>query len=210
MNIPDLPNNSNSYKQQQREKEKEALEPRKVEKVIKGTAKVKPNRVRKFADIFLAEDRKSVKEYIVHDVLIPTVKKTIDTIISEGTHIFLWGSKGSGSRTSSGSKISYSSFYDKGGRDFGRGYADTSRTHRITDDITVPTRGDAEEVLITLNEMLDRYPTVRVADLYDAVGLTCDWTGNDYGWTDISTARIERTRDGEYAIIMPRAMPIKK
>ena len=209
MNIPDLPNNSNRYKQEQREKEKEALEPRKVEKVIKGTAKVKKNNVRKFANIFLAEDLKSVKDYIVLDVLVPSIKKAVDTIISEGSHMLIWGSKGSG-RTSSGSKISYSSFYDRNGRDNDRRYSDTSRTRRITDEITVLTRSEAEDVLIVLNEILDRYPVVRVADLYDAVGLTCDWTGNDYGWTDISSARIERTRDGEFAIIMPRAMPIKK
>lgn len=207
MDLSNLPNNSHKYKQEQRENQ--AVESRKVEKVIKGTAKVKTNKVRKFADIFLAEDRKNVKEYILLDVLVPSIKKAIDTIISEGTHMFLWGSKGGGNRTSTGSKISYSRFYDGDRRDSGR-YSDTSRTRRITDDIIVPTRSDAEDILITLGEILDRYPTVRVADLYDAAGLTCDYTGNDYGWSDISGARIERTRDGEYAIIMPRAMPIKK
>ena len=110
MNLPDLPDNSHKFKTEKRENE--TLETRKVEKVIKGTAKIKKNNARRFADIFLAEDRKNVKDYILMDVLVPSIKKAIDTIISEGTHMFLWGSKGGGSRTSSGSKIAYSSIYD--------------------------------------------------------------------------------------------------
>jgi hypothetical protein len=60
-----------------------------------------------------------------------------------------------------------------------------------------------------MDEMLESYPCVRVADLYDLVGITGEHTDNKYGWTNISNAKVERDRDG-YRIVMPRAMPIDR
>ena len=54
---------------------------------------------------------------------------------------------------------------------------------------------------------MDTYGLVRVADLYDLVGITGNYTDNKYGWTNITRAEIVRTRDG-FMIKMPRAVPI--
>jgi hypothetical protein len=75
------------------------------------------------------------------------------------------------------------------------------------DDIILPTRGEAEEVLTRMDELMDTYGLVRVADLYDLVGITGEYTDNRYGWTNITRAEIIRNRDG-YMIKMPRAVPI--
>ena len=77
------------------------------------------------------------------------------------------------------------------------------------DDIIVETRGEAEAVLSRMDEMMEEYEVVRVADLYDLVGITGDYTDNRYGWTNIRNAEIVRVRDG-YTIKMPRALPIPK
>ena len=58
-----------------------------------------------------------------------------------------------------------------------------------------------------MDELVDTYGVVRVADLYDLVGKTGDYTDNKYGWTNIRNAEIVRVREG-YWIKMPRAMPI--
>ena len=55
---------------------------------------------------------------------------------------------------------------------------------------------------------MDEYNIVRVADLYDLVGVTGNFTDNNYGWTNIRNAKIVRVHDG-YKIDMPRALPIK-
>ena len=68
-------------------------------------------------------------------------------------------------------------------------------------------RGEAEEVLTRMDELLSTYGVVSIADLYDLAGLTCPYTANNYGWTDIHTAQIVRIRDG-YVINMPRVMPL--
>ena len=60
-----------------------------------------------------------------------------------------------------------------------------------------------------MDEIMEEYEIVRVADLYDLVGVTGEHTDNKYGWTNIRNAEIERVRDG-YRIKMPRALPISR
>ena len=59
-----------------------------------------------------------------------------------------------------------------------------------------------------MDELLETYKMVTVADFYDLVGVTCDYTDNNYGWTSLRSAEVVRVRDG-YIIKLPRALPIK-
>ena len=54
---------------------------------------------------------------------------------------------------------------------------------------------------------MEEYDLVRVSDMFDLSGVTGSYTDNNYGWTDIRSAEIQRVRDG-YVIKMPRALPI--
>ena len=58
-----------------------------------------------------------------------------------------------------------------------------------------------------MNELIDTYDVVSVADLYDLVGKSCNYTDNKYGWTNIRNAEPIRVRDG-YLLKMPKAGPI--
>lgn len=47
-----------------------------------------------------------------------------------------------------------------------------------------------------------------MADLYDLAGITCrNYTANRYGWTDIQSAKVIRTREG-YTLQLPRTVQI--
>lgn len=49
---------------------------KKVEKIVKGKVKTKKkSEISKFKDVFISEDAKDVKSYIIMDVLIPAAKK---------------------------------------------------------------------------------------------------------------------------------------
>ena len=76
-----------------------------------------------------------------------------------------------------------------------------------SDDIIFDNRGEAEIVLSRMDELIDTYGIVTIADLYDLAGVTGDYTTNNYGWTNIRSAEVVRVRDG-YIIKMPKAMPI--
>lgn len=196
--------NSHRFKEEQKET---AVEKKKVEKVIRGTAKVKKkSEIRKFADVFISEDVSNVKSYVLSDVLIPAVKKLISDIVTDGIDMILYGGTGRSKKSSGASKISYRNYYDrKDDR-----YTNTeprTRTGYNYDDVTLDSRGEAEEVLARMDELIETYGVVSVADLYDLVGITGNYTDNKYGWTNIRNAEPIRVRDG-YLLKLPKALPI--
>ena len=68
-------------------------------------------------------------------------------------------------------------------------------------------RGEAEDVLSRMDELVATYGLVSVADFYDLVGITGNWTDNKYGWTDIRSANVVHVREG-YIIKLPKALPL--
>ena len=121
--------------------------------------------------------------------------------------MILYGeSKGRRSSVSS----SYVSYRDYSRRDDDRDRFRDSRTRTgySHDDIVLETRGEAEEVLSRMDELIDTYGVVSVADLYDLIGKSCEYTDNKYGWTNIRNAEPIRVRDG-YMLKLPKALPIK-
>lgn len=183
---------------------------KKVEKVVSGSVKVKKkNGVTKFADNFISEDIHNVKSYVITDILIPSVKRAISEMVTNGIDMILYGSTGGRSKRSSADRVSYRNYYDR--RDDDR-YRDRDRDRVRTsaysfDDIVLYSRGEAEEVLARMDELIDQYGIVSVADLYDLVGVTGNYTDNKYGWTNIRNAEPIRVRDG-YMLRLPKALPI--
>lgn len=200
----DFKPNSHRFKEEQ--KAQAVAETKRVEKVISGNAKVKKNEVRRFADIFISEDVKNVKSYVLMDVLVPAIKKAISDIVTNGIDMILYGESGRPKKSGS-SFVSYDSSYRRS--DERRHESAPARTSYRYNDIVLDTRSEAEEVLNHMDDIIETYGVVRVADFYDLCGVTGNFTDNSYGWSNISTAKIEHTRDG-FVIKMPRAMPIQK
>jgi hypothetical protein len=140
-------------------------------------------------------------------VLVPTFKKTIYDIVVNSLDISLFGGRG-GSRRSTAERVSFRDYNGVSRRDEHRYGDNRTATGYSYDDIVLETRGEAEAVLSRMDELMETYQIVRVADLYDLVGITGEYTDNNYGWTNIRNASIERVRDG-YRIKMPRALPIR-
>lgn len=183
---------------------------KKVEKVVSGSVKVKKkNGVTKFADNFISEDIHNVKSYIITDVLIPSIKRAISEMVTNGIDMILYGSTGGRSKRSSADRVSYRNYYDRRDDDRYRGHdRDRVRTSAYSfDDIVLDSRGEAEEVLARMDELIDQYGIVSVADLYDLVGVTGNYTDNKYGWTNIRNVEPIRVRDG-YMLRLPKALPI--
>lgn len=176
-------------------------------KVVTNPVKVKKNELRKVADALVPGDVTNIKSYIFMDVLVPAFKKLVSDIITNSVDMLFYGETGRSRTSTNASRVSYRSYYDQ--RDDDRRYSrPTARMRSSYDDVSFKTRGEAAEVLSQMEAMLDRYKLVRVADLYDMAGITHDYTDNDYGWTNLRSADIVRTRDGWYMIRLPRAVPI--
>lgn len=194
----------NSYKSKE---ESSNDEKKKIEKVVTGEVKTKKkSEIKKVADIFISEDIKNVKSYILMDVLVPAIKKAVSDIVTNGIDMILYGGTRAG-RSSSVSNVSYRSYYDRRDDDRHSYTTPLTRAAYDTEDIILQTRGEAEEVLTRMDELISMYGVVSVADLYDLIGKTCSYTSNKYGWTNIRNAEAVRVRDG-YMLKLPKALPI--
>lgn len=179
-----------------------------VTSVVKGTAKTKKNDMRKLTDIFISEDAANVKSYIFMDVLVPAIKKAISDIVTNGIDMILYGETGRTKKTSSGSKISYKDYYDRGKRDTAHVRAGTNSSFDY-DDIIFDNRGDAEAVLTGMDDIIDQYGFVSVGDLYDLADVsTNNYQVHRYGWTNLSSASVVRANGG-YLLKLPRVSPLK-
>ncbi|MCD8372114.1 MAG: hypothetical protein LUD27_02300 [Clostridia bacterium] len=180
---------------------------KKTEKVINGEAKVRKKgffgKLKSY--IISSDDTRSVGSYIITDIMIPSIKKAISDVVTTGIDMLLYG-EARHTNKSSGSRISYQNYYtrDSGVRE---------RATRVSNgyevkEIVVPSKGEAEMVLGTLEDLIDTYEIATVADYYDIVGIDDKYTDSYYGWTSIAEAKARPTSDG-WVIIMPRPTQIK-
>ena len=191
---------SNSHKT--RERKKERVAEKKVEKIISGSAKSKKKSgIQKITNIFAPDDVVDVKGYILEDIVVPAVKD----IILDTVRAFLGVNGSSRGKSSTSSRVPYRKYYDD------RERRDSGNRNRRTvyeyDDIILDNRGEAEDVLARMDELIDTYGSVSVGDFYELVGISGNFTDYKYGWSDIHNASVMRVSDG-YMIKLPRAVPL--
>ena len=200
--MSDYKPNSHKYKTDKKTTQPE----RKIESVVSGKVKTKKkSEMSKFKNAFISEDVSNVKDYIFMDVLIPAIKKVVSDMVRDGVDMILYGDT-KGSNSKSGKSSTYVSYREYSSRDRERGRSTRAKTGYTFDDISFEYRGDAEKVLDRMEEIIDTFDSVSVADLYDLVGMSCEYTDNNYGWTELcDRASVIRTRDGSYMLKLPRA-----
>lgn len=194
----------NSHKA--KEKQKNADEQKKIEPVVTGKVIKKKNHVRKFTDAFVSEDAQNIKSYVLLDVLVPAIKKAVSDIVTNGIDMILYGETGRTKKRGNADYVSYNLYSDR--RDDNRNTYNRARNGFSYDDIGIETRGEAEAVLTSMDEIIDTYGVVSVADLYDLVGVTDNnYMNVKYGWKNISSAEPIRVGGG-YILRLPKALPI--
>ena len=156
---------------------------------------------RKFAETFLADNAKDVKSYIFSDVLIPTIRDGIFDIISGGLSMILYGNSSSRRSKGSGNYINYASFSSPSKKERSKPAVSNRFAYN---DIIFETRSDAIDVKETMEDILERFNVVSVADYYELAGLDSSFTDQKYGWKNLDTVSVARDIDG-YKLRMPPA-----
>ena len=183
------------------------MEKKKVEKVIKGNAKtIKKSDPSKGS--FISDDLKNVGSFVVKDVLIPTLKDLVSDVVTNGIDMLLFGeSRSSRKKSRTTDRVSYTRYYDDRDDRYRSERRSTSSRYSY-DDIILDSYVEVKDVLSGMEDILDTYGVVSVADLYDLVGLTGSYTDNDYGWFNLRSAEPVRCRDG-YMLKLPKVISIK-
>jgi hypothetical protein len=196
----------NSFKY--KEGPKEPVPEKKIEKVVSAVVKPKKKSgIQKFTDVFISEDIHSVKNFILQDVLIPAIKKAVVDTVTNGIKMLINGTPASDPRSTNASRVAYVNYYERPGDrvDYRRSQF---RQESSYDNLVIPSLEEARNVLARMDELIESYKVVSVADLYDLCGVTGHYTDNNYGWADIRNADIVPVNGG-YMIRLPRAMSLK-
>ena len=77
-----------------------------------------------------------------------------------------------------------------------------ARARHDFDEIVLDSRVEAEAVIDRLFDLVSRYESATVADLYEIVGLSSTHIDHKWGWTDLRGAGVSRIRDG-YLLDLP-------
>jgi hypothetical protein len=201
----DFPSNAHKNKSSLNEEQPTG---KKLEKITTGTVITKKKSFsKKLAEVFIGDDVNNVSSYILYDVLIPAAKSTLSDMITTGIELLLYGeARGNNTRRDrTKSYVSYNSYYKGERENKSRAPSRQNRAMHNFNDIIIESRGEAEEVLSHLVDLVEDYGQATVADLYDLVGITTNFTDHKYGWTNVSAAGVRPVRGG-YLIELPRVI----
>lgn len=180
----------------------------KIPTITKNVSIKKESEFKKFKNNFFAEDAKTVKGQVFSSVIIPSIQRLITDVVKTGIDILIYGGRSNPNDRSS--KVSYSNYYQRNQNTPASGVIPQSAYSKNPfsfNEVVLFDRGEAEEVLLSLKDQIQRYGMVSVADFYDMIGQSSPFTANKYGWRDLNDATIERVRDG-YSITFPKATPL--
>lgn len=200
---------SNSYTNRMDKKPKKEIKP-----VVKNEVRIQKKGLgEKFSETFLQADIQSVKNSVIFDILIPAAKDMFSDMTKGLVDGLLYGER-RGSRTyrdrgSSRVYRRYDDFYDDRPRRRQREDDDPpfASSRSIVDNLIFKTRGEAEEVLSNAIDYIEEYDSISVKDLYAYANKKSDFTKEKYGWYDLSSASVERIREG-YLLKLPKPVVI--
>jgi hypothetical protein len=211
--VDDYP--SNNYNKISTEKQTPKEEPEEtkpeVTQVVKGEVvrRKKPLRKR-LAETFTGEDTTSVWNYVLMDVLVPAAKDAIVDATSQGIERMIFGEVRAGrGRSSRGSSnyTPYNRYAANMRKDEPRTMSPRGRASHDFDEIVLPTRAEAEDVIERMFDIVSKYDVVSVADLYALVGIKANYVDQKWGWSDLRGLGATRIKNG-YLIDIPRPEPI--
>jgi hypothetical protein len=207
--VDQFPSNSHTPRSDEGEKPAEKV----VTKIVSGNVsrKKKPLGIR-FREMFFPHAEVSVVEYVVGEILVPALKDMMTDAVSEGFARMLNGGESRSSRrrpSSSGgafgntsNRVNYTSYSAPARRD-----ERPSRRSRVSndfDDVVLDSRKEAEDVINTLIDIIDKYDVATVQDMYELVGLEFHHTDSKWGWTNLNTAGIRRVGNQSYLLVLPK------
>lgn len=195
---------SNSYRSKT---ESKSSDRKPIETVAQGKTSSGKSLGRKITETFISGDIKDVRSYIIEDVIVPGIKDFISELITNGTDMLLYGSTRK-SRKSKDGRTNYNSIYDGNRKEERKKKDAVNRDIYDYNEIAFDDRAKATLVLDKLEDLLDEYKMVSVADMKEASGFQSDYTDNNWGWMDLSGAKIIRDR-GEYILKMPKVIDLK-
>ena len=219
--VEEFPSNSNEKRDARTRpapKTEGAKAPKKIEKIIEGEAVQRKKPLgKRFKNMFFGGNAREALGFAAVDVLLPAARDMLADAGRETIERLIFGeSRRSRVFARSGGPTRYDGYYRGGSSPYGapawrrepqRDISPRGRSTHSFDEIVLDSRGEAEQVIDTLFEIVQQYNQATVSDLYGLVGITSAYTDQKYGWTDLRGANVQHTRGG-YLLNLPKPEPL--
>lgn len=195
-------------------------EPKKVERITSTEATRRPKGLgRRFKETFIGGDMKSAMHFSFVDVIVPAIQDTLIDAFQGGIERLI---RGEGPRPRRSAPRSYgdpapqvnyqgmSTRGPSGSRSTSQPTRMLSRRARARgsfDELVIPSRQEATEVIDQMFDILSRYGQVSVSDLCALTGLEPTHTDVKWGWTHLRGAKAVRLRQGGFLLDLPEPEP---
>lgn len=189
----------------------------KIEQVVSVPPQVRKrgawSRVR---SILFEDDARSIGAGVFEDVIVPKIKDMLFDVLTDGAHRSLYGGAGTRQYNRVDTRRNYASYHRPGvqqdrepRREERPALERRDRSLHDFSAITFRNAGEAEGVADRLVDHIQEFGLATVNDFYDSIGLTGEFTDDNYGWFDLTKIRVKRNRDG-YILDLPRPEQIDK
>lgn len=204
---------SNTLKGRDAPKKEVAEDAPPAEKIVEG--KVVTRKVpwyKRFASNLIADDATSMGDWIMQEVILPSVRNLISDAVKGSTDRVLYGSRGRAGGSILGNRGgSLRTRYDRMSEEREpRRLTREARARHDFDEVVLDSRSEAIEVIEALVDRAVRYKAVTVSDLYDLLGVTGSYADRSYGWSEaeLRYADVRQTRGG-YLLELPKPEPLR-
>ena len=199
-------------------------EPKKVEQVTSGVAVPRKRGLgQKFREVFIGGDARGTADYVFFDVIVPGARDmlseafhaSIDRLIyGESPRHRRGGGVPMGGYPPSTTRVDYRGVQtptvasQRGVTPQQRSLSRQARARMTFDEIVIPSRQEAEDVLERMYDILSQYGMVSVADLCTLTGVVGTHTDMKWGWRALTGARAQRLRNGGFVLDLPDPEPL--
>ena len=213
--MEDLPSNSHRAKTETPESKNE----KNIEQIVTGPVIVrKPSGFKRLRTQFIKGDATSVGDHVLWNVLMPAAKDMVADMGITFWEMMIYGERrgpgvvgGFMSRTTappsqSTSRFNYAGISSGGGSSrLVNGPTPQPATHEherfVPNEIIVSSRAEAEAITLKMEELIERYTAVTVADLYRMIGRSINYTDDKWGWRNLEHANVKRVGQGVLLVL---------
>ena len=182
-------------------------EAKQIVKVVTGEVVVKePGLGSKFKGVFFGGDLSRSLKFVAADVILPATRDLVVDAIVNAVKGVIYGEGGRRRRTP---EYSSRTIYNAPVNRYQGSNVRSLDSRRIgppdqgyrqprpeRNQYLFTNRPDAERVLETLIEIVERYQVASLSDLYGLMGLDATPIDNKWGWTYLNNVQIRQSQDG--------------
>jgi len=195
--MEDFPGNSHKGKEEKKPVKKD------LEKVVTGKViERKRSFGSKVKEVFIGGDGRAAASFIVAEVLLPALRRTIVEATTPGDSAPRRSSSGG-----STSRVQYNRAVDRyspQARGFLPGESSRVRpARRDASDIVFESEEEAVLVVETLGSVIEQYEFASLEDLKDLIGQPTSFVDTNWGWSSLAHVEVRRVRDGWLVMFPP-------